>query len=110
VIFMEKEVLGVLGRKVTVDHKNGNGLDNRKFNLRICTRSQNQQNKKKPISNTSGFKGVAWSKAANKWCAYIAVNKERIHLGLFVDPKEAARAYDTAARKFFGEFARPNFS
>lgn len=104
-IFMEHVVLGLTQ---TTDHRNGHGLDNRKCNLRPSTRSQNQANQKRRKDNTSGYKGVAWNAGARKWAAYITVRKKRFHLGLYVNPKEAAREYNTAALTHFGEFARLN--
>ncbi len=94
-----------------VDHKNGDGLDNRRENLRVCNQQQNTSNSKKPITNTSGFKGVTWSKERNKWAAQIMVKQKHLHLGYFVfdDLEKAARAYDRAAIKYFGEFANLNF-
>lgn len=92
-----------------VDHVNGDGLDNRRCNLRPASHATNARNVGLIASNTSGFKGVTWSTAADKWVAQIHVNKHRIHLGVFVDPVEAARAYDAAALIHFGEFARLNF-
>lgn len=108
-ILMHHVVLGI-EREVRIDHRNGNGLDNRKVNLRPCTHSQNLQNQRKRKDNTSGYKGVAWHPGARKWYAYIQVEKKRLHLGLFANPVEAAQAYDAAARLHFGEFARPNFT
>lgn len=95
-----------------VDHVNRNTLDNRRINLRPCTRSQNCANQKIRSTNTSGFKGVNLKRRSSgqtKWCARISVNYKRIQLGYFLTAKEAARAYDAAALKHFGEFARLNF-
>lgn len=91
-----------------VDHINGNGLDNRKINLRVCTRSQNLQNKpRRP--GTSRFKGVYWNTRDLVWRAYISVNRSVTSLGQFRDEVEAAKTYDAAALKHFGPQARLNF-
>lgn len=91
------------------DHINGDGLDNRRANLRPATDSQNQANKKKPVDNTSGFKGVYFKRDANGWIAKIVVRGKFIYLGRFASAEDAARAYDAAALEHFGEFARINF-
>ena len=91
------------------DHINGNIQDNRRENLRVCTKAGNQRNSKKPKNNTSGFKGVSFFRAAKKWMAYIRVNHRRIYLGYFDNPIDAARAYDRAAIELHGQFARTNF-
>ncbi len=90
-----------------VDHKNRDGLDNRRSNLRICTNSQNQHNCQ-TNRGSSCYKGVSWQKSRRKWKATITVDGKNKHLGLFADELEAACAYDAAAREHFGEFARPN--
>lgn len=90
------------------DHVNGDGLDNRKVNLRIATRSQNQCNTNKRQDNTSGFKGVSWHKQNKRWQAYIGLKAKQIYLGLFKDKDEAALAYNEAAIKLHGEFAHLN--
>jgi hypothetical protein len=92
-----------------VDHRNGNGLDNQRANLRRSTRSQNMANRRTPCTNTSGFKGVHWHARCRKWVAQIGANGQLHYLGLFSSPEAAARAYDAAAVGLFGEFARPNF-
>jgi hypothetical protein len=93
-----------------VDHINGNGLDNRKCNLRVCTQSQNMANMQKHRRGSSQFKGVIWKKQyKKKWEAAIHLGKKRVVLGRFDDEAAAARAYDAAARQHFGEFARLNF-
>jgi hypothetical protein len=94
---------------VEVDHRNGNGLDNRRSNLRLATTSQNQGNQRLSRANTSGFKGVHWDKHRAKWKASIAGDNNDKHLGHFTDPSEAAHAYDSAARLRFGRFASVNF-
>ena len=93
-----------------VDHKNGklSRNDNRKSNIRIATRSQNNMNKDKQKNNKSGITGVGWHKASNKWMAYIAINKKQIHLGLFDKKEDAIKARKEAEEKYFGEFSYDN--
>jgi len=88
-----------------VDHANGNGLDNRRSNLRPADRSKNSANSKLPHDSTTGYKGVS----RHGWTAQIVTSGRQIHLGTFDTPEAAARAYDRAAVEHFGEFARLNF-
>jgi len=90
------------------DHVNGNKLDNRRCNLRICTSSQNLMNARPYAGSSSKYKGVYLNKKAKKWRAYITLNKVRKHIGTFNCEKEAAAAYNREAIKLFGEFARIN--
>jgi hypothetical protein len=94
-----------------VDHVNGDRLDNRRCNLRLCTRSQNNRNMRTPRHNTSGYKGVSkdTSRPNNPWYATIRENGRNKFLGRYQTPEEAARAYDAAARRIAGRFARVNF-
>ena len=92
-----------------VDHWDRNGLNNRRGNLRLCTRSQNMMNQRVK-GGTSNFKGVHWNKQCRKWYARIQVNGKQIHIGSFADEIEAAQAYDVASRELSGEFARLNFN
>ncbi len=92
-----------------VDHKDNNGLNNQRQNLRVCTKSQNIANTNKIANTTSKFKGVSWRSDSKKWKAQIEVNKKAINLGSYSDPEEAARVYDDAATKYYGEFAKLNF-
>ena len=95
---------------VLVDHRNGDSLDNRRANLRLATRAQNCCNVRKRKNTSSRFKGVSFRKNRGKWAAYIGVAGKRISLGYFDSEIEAAKAYDEAAKKYRGEFARLNFS
>ena len=90
----------------SIDHINGDSLDNRIENLRAATQSQNSANKKTPKNNTSGFKGVYYDKTRNRWEASIMVRGKREKLGRYKTPQEAAIAYRDAAVQHFGDFAR----
>jgi len=96
-------------RELEVDHLNNNRLDNRWINLRLLEGRANHRKQLKPIHNTSGYKGVTWCKAANKWMAQIQHSKKHTYLGLYSCAKEAALAYDVAARRYHGEHIRLNF-
>ena len=96
------------------DHENGDGLDNRRANLRTATRSQNKGNMGKPrrpdgSAHSSAYKGVSWDRSRGRWQAKIQANRRHKNLGRYDDEAEAARAYDVAALAHFGEFARLNF-
>jgi hypothetical protein len=101
VVLMHCEILGLKG----VDHRNGNGLDNRTFNLRPATKTQNNWNRGAYKNNKSGFKGVYWIEGREKWLMAIQANKKRIHGGYFNTDIEAAAAYNYLAKKLHGEFA-----
>jgi hypothetical protein len=107
-MLMHRLILNMLNSKLQVDHLNHLTLDNRKCNLRICTQSENLQNCNKYNNNTSGYKGVTYNKINKKWQASIGVNKAKIYIGSFIDPIDAARAYNEAALKYHGEFAHIN--
>lgn len=98
----------IMGRKDTIDHKDGNTLNNRKSNLRFCNTRENNRNSKLPKNNTSGYKGVSWNKNIRKWTADIMVNYKHIYLGSFNNRIDAAMAYNEAALKYFGEYAKVN--
>lgn len=98
----------ILLNLILVDHINGNTLDNRKENLRKCSHTENSRNAKLSKNNTSGFKGVYWSKDKQKWHVRICINYKSKHLGYFTSLKKAAKAYNKGALKYFGEFARLN--
>lgn len=93
------------------DHINGNGLDNRRENLRICTPSENSRNQKanKRRAGDAQYKGTFFVKKLGKWKAVIGINGKNQYLGLFTSEEDAARAYDQKARELHGDFAHPNF-
>lgn len=89
-----------------VDHINGNTLDNRKCNLRIVTKSQNNQNRSRNIKSTTGYKGVDYHKASGKYRVRICVNHKSISIGYFRDIEKAHAAYCEASKKYHGEYGR----
>lgn len=106
-IIMERMLEGrKLEKHELIDHINGNGLDNRRENLRLATSSQNQANKGKGRNNTTGRKGVFWNKNTKKWYSQITVNRKIIFIGLFNTLDEAYEAYCKKAKELFGEYAR----
>jgi len=92
-----------------VDHINGDGLDNRSVNLRVCSKRENMRNRRPNKNSSSAFKGIHWDGRDKRWQARIRVNGNRMCLGSFRNEEEAAIAYDNAAREYHGEFARVNF-
>ncbi len=92
-----------------VDHIDGNGLNNRKSNLRLCTFAQNAHNSRPRRNSSSRYKGVCWHKVKKKWTVSIYKGGKRTYLGYYDDEIEAALAYDRKATELFGEFAYLNF-
>lgn len=113
-ILMHREIFKISGgNKIQVDHINGDGLDNQKNNLRLCSNQQNNCNKSKYKTNTSGYKGVTFdknSKRQKRWMAQITFSGKRLALGYFKDRLDAAKAYDEKAKELFGQFAVLNFN
>lgn len=109
-VMMHRVILSVTDRLIKIDHRNRNGLDNQRKNLRIATPSQNSKNKK--ASGKSKYLGVSIkrSQRVNKWVAQIkpSVKDKRIHLGYFKTQRQAAIAYNIAAVKYHKEFANLN--
>ena len=109
-ILMHRLIMGCrYGDKLFVDHINGNTLDNRKCNLRVCDIAENTRNQQKHKDSNNPYKGIKYSKRDKLWCARIQFNKKRIYIGYSKDPIEAAKAYDRKAIELHGEFAYTNF-
>lgn len=106
-IYMHRLVMHFPERK-DVDHKDGDGLNNQKLNLRAATRSQNLSNQKIRPKNTTGFKGVNFDRRTNNYFALLLVNRKRKTKCGFTNPIDAAKAYNELAAKHFGEFANLN--
>ena len=111
-IYMHRLILGTPPGMET-DHRNGDGLDNRRANLRVATPSQNSANMGKPArpdrsAHTSRFKGVSWDRTRQKWLAKICLNGLHRNLGRYESESDAAHAYDRAAIEAWGEFASVN--
>jgi hypothetical protein len=94
-IWMHREILGLRpGRIPEVDHKNGDGLDNRRANLRVANRSNNSCNKRARLDNTSGYKDVVFDKRSGKWLVQVQLDSKRVHLGYYRDKLDAVHAAD----------------
>lgn len=109
---MHRQIMQMAGFDIAgreVDHRDGNGLDNRRENLRLASHADNMRNKGVSCNNTSGFKGIYRVKEGSSWAASIKSAGKACYLGRFNSSVEAARAYDRAAIVLFGEFARLNF-
>lgn len=105
--YMHREILGLRkGDKILADHINGNTLDNRRANLRICSDAENSRNRKIASHNRCGFKGVFWDPRRSKWTAYIRTAGRLTYLGLFITAELAHQAYVEAAKQQHGAFAR----
>lgn len=107
VIHMHRVVLGAPD-ELEVDHRDGDGLNNRRLNLRLATHAKNKCNARIQHNSSSGYKGVSWHKKTQRWQARITSNGTLIHLGVFDSPLDAANAYDEAALRYHGEYARLN--
>jgi len=106
-IALHRFILGTPNH-LEVDHKDGNGLNCTRSNMRECPHRLNQCSQRPQIGTSSIYKGVSWSKRSKKWHAYIKCQGKRTHLGFHVIQEDAARAYNKAALKLFGEYARLN--
>jgi hypothetical protein len=107
-VILERMIDRTLQADEECDHIDGDRLNNQRTNLRLAKHYQNGLNQKAPTNNTSGYKGVAWSKAAGKWRALIKVRGKQHYLGLYATAQEAHIAYERAAIEYFGEWHRSN--
>jgi len=107
IVFMHRQLMDP-PPSLLVDHRNCDSLDNRRDNLRLATHKQNMQNRRKRKNTSSRFIGVHFDKQRRKWAVHIRHNGRKLWLGRFTDEIAAARAYDNAAKKYHGEFARLN--
>ena len=103
--FLHRFILNLKNKEVMIDHIDRSPLNNRKNNLRMSTKSTNGMNRLKPISNTSGYKGVSFRQDRNKYRAYITLQQKTLHLGHYDTAIEAALAYNNAAILYHKEFA-----
>jgi hypothetical protein len=106
---LHRFILNESNPKNIIDHKNGNGLDNRKNNIRAATINENNFNTKLRVNSKIAYKGVTFNEKSKKYRSRIQFNKKGIHIGCFYNVLEAARAYDAKAEELFGEFANLNF-
>lgn len=107
-IYMHRELNSLTDNKIHVDHIDGDGLNNQRSNLRLCSNAQNLMNAPMKSNNKSGIKGIYWDKDRQKWAAKIRVNRKNKYLGRFDNKRDAALAYNKAALEYFGEFAYLN--
>jgi len=102
---LHKMIVQTSGQNDKIDHRDGDKTNNTRDNLRVCSHIENSRNIHHNRRNTSGYKGVWWDKRHKKWRAGIGYNGKNIKLGYFVSKEEAAKAYNHAATKFFGQYA-----
>ena len=107
-VYLHREVM-CAAPGTDVDHRNRDGLDCRRRNLRLAVGGGNQQNSARRRGNRSGYKGVCWNAAKSRWQAQVQVDHRNLYLGLYSEAIDAARAYDFAAMWLHGEYARFNF-
>ena len=108
---MHREILKLSHKDNKIgDHRDRNGLNNQKHNLRIVKKGLNGYNRKMMNNNKSGFRGVSWHKEINKWVAKIRIEKVLKHCGYYLNKIDAAKAYDNAATQYYGDDAILNFS
>jgi hypothetical protein len=107
-IKMHREIMGVTDPFIFIDHRDNNGLNNQDENLRECTNAENQRKRGKAYNNKSGYKGVSFDKKKYRYRAQIRHGGDPVFLGHFENPKDAALAYNEAAKKYHGEFAYLN--
>lgn len=105
-VMLHRFILGA-DKNYVVDHIDGDGMNNRRNNLRLATRQENSMNQRRSKNNKSGFKGVSWVEARQKWHARICLQRQSYHLGLFESAHEAHAAYVAASKSLHKEFGRP---
>lgn len=108
-VIMHREILGITDPKIFGDHKDGNGLNNQRNNIRIADQRQNMGNQRKRKGATSKYVGVCWVKKRNKWMAFLQTNGISNNIGFYEREIDAAKARDIEAAKIFGEHAKLNF-
>ena len=107
-IYMHRLIMEITDSKIFTDHKNGDGLDNRKINLRKCTNRQNLYNTNAITGSKSQYKGISWSKEKRKWMSKMMINGKNKSIGSFDNELDAAICYDKIAIKIHGEFIKLN--
>jgi hypothetical protein len=107
-LIMHRLLLGARPGQI-VDHRSGDGLDNRRCNIRLATPQENSRNRRPYRNSSSQYRGVTLRTRSGRWHAQIFVSGNRIHLGDYIHERDAAMAYDAAARQLFGDFAFENF-
>lgn len=106
---MHRQILGLSDPKALGDHKDGNGLNNQRENLRSCTNAENLRNRPYTVNSKTLHKGVYWDKSHNCFKVQICTSGHQKHIGHFKSIEDAAKAYDEAAKRLHGEFAHLNF-
>jgi hypothetical protein len=107
---LERKIGRILFNKEYTDHINHDTLDNRRANLRIATNQENSRNRlSRNVPKTSRFKGVSWNARDEKWQVYIGVNGKNKFVGYYDHEEDASSAYETTAKRIFGEFYHSNF-